>query len=59
MAAHEFGHALGLGHSQDPTALMYPIYQYVNTEGYKLPEDDRQGIQVIYGENSTTSKIEL
>uniref|UniRef100_A0A8D3BQH9 Matrix metallopeptidase 30 n=1 Tax=Scophthalmus maximus TaxID=52904 RepID=A0A8D3BQH9_SCOMX len=49
VAAHEFGHALGLAHSQVQTALMFPIYKYVNTEGYKLPDDDRLGIQAIYG----------
>ncbi|XP_068600587.1 matrix metallopeptidase 30 [Brachionichthys hirsutus] len=49
VAAHEFGHALGLSHAQEPTALMYPTYQYVATEGYKLPDDDRQGVQATYG----------
>lgn len=49
MAAHEFGHALGLAHSQVQSALMHPTYVYVNTEGFKLPEDDREGIQAIYG----------
>uniref|UniRef100_A0A672HD90 Matrix metallopeptidase 30 n=1 Tax=Salarias fasciatus TaxID=181472 RepID=A0A672HD90_SALFA len=48
VAAHEFGHALGLAHSQVQTALMFPTYQYVNTDGYTLPEDDVQGVQALY-----------
>ncbi|KAJ8348572.1 hypothetical protein SKAU_G00271610 [Synaphobranchus kaupii] len=49
VAAHEFGHALGLDHSRDRTALMYPTYKYVETRGYKLPRDDRLGVQALYG----------
>ncbi|XP_054830434.1 collagenase 3-like [Eublepharis macularius] len=49
VAAHEFGHSLGLGHSKARGALMYPTYTYVNPNTYRLPADDRQGIQKLYG----------
>ncbi|KAM4545909.1 uncharacterized protein PAE49_018371 [Odontesthes bonariensis] len=56
VAAHEFGHALGLAHSQVQTALMHSTYKYVNTEGYKLPDDDREGVQAIYGVRATSDQ---
>ncbi|XP_067999161.1 matrilysin [Melanerpes formicivorus] len=53
VAAHEFGHSLGLAHSNVRGALMYPLYSYQNPATFRLPEDDRRGIQKLYGKKSS------
>ncbi|XP_063161919.1 matrix metalloproteinase-18-like [Candoia aspera] len=49
VAAHEFGHALGLSHSNVIGSLMYPTYSYSNPKSFQLPSNDRQRIQRLYG----------
>ncbi|XP_076968166.1 matrix metalloproteinase-27 [Tamandua tetradactyla] len=49
VAAHEFGHSLGLSHSNDETALMFPNYVSLDPNKYPLSQDDISGIQSIYG----------
>jgi hypothetical protein len=48
VALHEFGHALGLDHSSDSTAVMYATYNGVVTG---LGLDDIAGIEDIYSSN--------
>ncbi|CAK7318080.1 Macrophage metalloelastase [Vulpes lagopus] len=49
VAVHELGHSLGLGHSSDPKAIMFPTYSYVNPNTFHLSADDIHGIQSFYG----------
>ncbi|XP_075054899.1 matrix metalloproteinase-18-like [Mixophyes fleayi] len=52
VAAHEFGHSLGLFHSSDPGALMYPNYPQTDPNQFQLPQDDINAIQSLYGKTS-------
>jgi matrixin len=48
IAAHEFGHALGLGHSSLPGATMYPSTSSCNASNRILDPDDIAGVETLY-----------
>lgn len=52
VALHELGHALGLDHSTDPQAIMYPTAQTTNPV---LSLADVAGMQQLYGAPASTN----
>jgi hypothetical protein len=57
IAAHEFGHALGLGHSAVSGATMYPSVSSCNTGPRTLSADDIAGALFIYPALSSPPSI--
>ncbi|CAH1183597.1 unnamed protein product, partial [Phaedon cochleariae] len=51
VAAHEFGHSLGLSHSDIRQALMAPFYRGYDPV-FNLDTDDIDGIQALYGKKT-------
>lgn len=48
IAAHEFGHALGLGHSTSSTATMFPSASTCDRGLRALDPDDISGVRALY-----------
>ncbi len=48
IAAHEFGHALGLGHSTSTNATMYPSVSSCSAGNRTLDADDIAGARALY-----------
>ena len=49
VALHEFGHALGLDHTNIKGTVMFPFYKGYKDKDMVLHEDDIKGIQHLYG----------
>ena len=50
IAAHEFGHAAGLAHSETPGATMFPRVPYCSADLRSLASDDRRVVEARYPE---------
>jgi hypothetical protein len=56
VAIHEFGHALGLGHSEVPNTTMEPAMPgYCDTSQVTLEADDITGIRALYPPTASSS----
>ncbi|XP_076079252.1 hatching enzyme-like [Mytilus galloprovincialis] len=58
IGAHEVGHLLGLRHTDDTSALMYPYYPGY-TAGYTIQAYDRAAIIAHYGSGTGTTSKQL
>uniref|UniRef100_A0A9J8DJ67 interstitial collagenase n=1 Tax=Cyprinus carpio carpio TaxID=630221 RepID=A0A9J8DJ67_CYPCA len=60
VAAHEFGHSLGLSHSDVPGTLMFPTVAscFTDPDRFSLSSDDIRGIQSLYGPNRDKTPIQ-
>jgi len=54
VACHEYGHALGLGHTTVPGATMYASISGTGVGQRSIEADDQAGVQFIYGVKSAT-----
>lgn len=54
VACHEFGHAIGLGHSNTGNATMFPSISGAGVGQRSIATDDSNGVKAVYGTKSST-----
>jgi hypothetical protein len=59
IATHEYGHALGLGHSMLNTSTMYAVVLGNGSSWRTIEADDIAGLQAIYGVKDTNNKPKI
>lgn len=57
VAAHEVGHFLGLDHSPQLGATLFPYVSYGQTEHRSLSEDEVQAARAVYGAGGASARI--
>jgi matrixin len=58
IAAHEFGHAIGMGHSDVTGATMYPSASTCNQGNRTLEADDIAGARFLYPSNGLPAQVQ-
>jgi len=57
VACHEYGHALGLGHSNSGAATMFPSISGSGVVQRSISTDDSNGLKAIYGTKSSSKPL--